>query len=603
MVATQHAQPSTDAAPTPALKTGRDSFLARLQESIRHSDNRLRPFRQAAKHGIREFCGPYYGTDPDAIKTMDRRPLATIHSFVTIISPALEHARIVPRFTTRYPGLHQPAFYLGLALEADLAEIQAERTFAELIARSMFGPAISKLTLQRGPIADGPDQEQEDDKTRTDWRQDTNRLWWGTISLDDYILDPVCRRRQGAAFEGDRYAINAEDARDHGYNAKVLDLMDARRTLRHGTDDKTRSLTDVQRVADELYPHLEFADIYLKREGVIVTIPADGTDSVDPLDEVEYDGPEGGPYDMLGYEWPPDNPFPIPPVYNQLDLHAVQNELARKAKDQARRAKIILGYQAANPRDAENIKNAPDGGTAPMADTANAKEFKFGGLDPEMVTAINAFQDWQKGNGPNTDILGGQNADQETLGQSEMMLARASARLDRMRGQAQQFLIRIVKRAAWYIWTGPPEPRHVEFRLSGLPEPIPLSWTFDEQTEELVRLNCQVALSAQGLDTPEQQYARTLQLVKDVALPLATYAAAQGVHLDVHTLMSDLAQKAGVTDAWRWFRRMQVDPLMGQGEPQSQQGDQTTNISVGGSGGKAPRGRPTPKPTSGDATK
>ena len=572
-------------APTPTVSTDRTKFAVKLFHSMRASDLRLAPFRKRRVAFIKAFAGPYYGTvgPPKA-----EQPLNSIFSFVRSIKPALKMLNIRADGSSDIPVMRRAAKLVGLATTRELAAMRAAQTYGEVLMDSFFGPGLTKIGIARGPVAGTPDFP--------DRRQDPDRVFWRRISPDDWILDPRCRRREEALLEGDKYVICRDDARAHGYARDILDKLDELRTKKLA-DGKARSLSGPGGTDDDpLYIEYQFADVWLPREDVVVTMPAeDGAESFGFLDEVEWDGPEGGPYDMLTIgELPPDNPLPVTPVEQILDLHEAQNVLARKVKEQAEAAKSNWGYGVQNEADAKRLSSAATHTMVPMLDPKAIQEFTFPGPSRELLDAIAIYQQWSNRNGPNVDLIGGQEAKSGTLGQDQMLFAQAGQILDDMKASAQTFLEGVVRRVAWYVW-GRDKAVEVMVELAG--EELPLTWGVGERPDkdlgDFLDLAFEVSVYTMGLDSPQQQYKRTIDLISQVIVPLMPQAMAQGSYVDLGGLVKGLGEKGNIRDTDDWFKNGQPAGLMATQQTPAVQGGggDTTNISTG-----AIRGRPATQP-------
>jgi len=580
-------QPEAFVAPTPTVKTARSAFATKLFHSVTASDKRLKPFQTRSVEYLRAFAGPYHNTSG---VVRQAQPLNSVYSFVRAIKPALKMLTISADGSSTIPQMRRAAELVGLATTRELAAMHAAQTYSEVMFASFFGPALTKIGIARGPVAGTPDFR--------DWRQDPDRVFWRPVSFYDWILDPRCRRREEAQMEGDKYVICREDAIAHGYNKDILLKVDElmMNRLANGT---ARGLSSPGGTDDNpLYTEYRFADIWLSRENTVVTIAIDdGTESFGFLDEVDWDGPEGGPYDMMTIgELPPDNPIPVTPVEQIMDMHEAQNVLMRKAKEQGEAEKTIWVHGLQAGEDAKKVAAAATHTIVGVGDPNSIKELKFPGPSRELLATIDYYQHQSNKNGPNVDVAGGQEADADTLGQQQMLFAQTGEVIDDMKAAGQEFLEGAVRRVAWYIW-GRDTSMPVMLKIAG--EEFPLTWGPEEKPPEdlgdFLDLTFKVSVYQMGLDSPKQQYARTNTLIKDVIVPLMPQAMAQGVFVDLAKLIASQAKKANIDDTEEWIT---VGEPVGAGANQQTParpggGQETTNISQGGVSGR-PASQPKP---------
>lgn len=583
-------KPETYEAPKPTVRTDRTMFAAKLFHSVAASDKRLRPFQTRRVQYLKAFNGPYYNTSGVVAQ---EQPLNSVYQFVRAIKPALRMMGINATGASTIPQMRRAAELVGLATTRELAAMHAAQTYAEVMFAAFFGPGLTKIGIARGPVAGTPDFR--------DWRQDPGRVFWRPISFDDWILDPRCRRREEAQMEGDKYVICRDDARANGYKADVLDKLDELMTKKLA-EGATRGMSGPGGTDDDpLYVEYRFADVWLSRENVVVTISVDvGSESFGFLDEVDWDGPEGGPYDMLTLgELPMDNPLPVTPVEQIMDLHEAQNVLARKAKDQSEAEKTIWTYGLQSEADAKRAGDSPTHKLVGMVDPHAIDQLSFPGASRELLDTIIIYQQWANRNGPNVDLIGGQKAQSGTLGQDQMLFAQSGAVIDDMKAAAQEFLEGCVRRVAWYVW-GRETSMPVMLKMAG--EEFPLTWGPEERPAEnlgdFLDLTFKVSVYQMGLDSPKQQYERTNDLIKNVVVPLMPQSMAQGVYVDMAKLIASQAKKANIDDTEEWLKAgvpagagVQQQTPNGQGE-----GGNTTNISQGGMSGR-PAMQPRPQTT------
>ncbi|HUX02967.1 MAG TPA: hypothetical protein VMY35_18565 [Phycisphaerae bacterium] len=561
------------AAPTPDVRTTRSSFAGKLAQQMDDSRKRLAPFQRTRREANERFAGSRYGIQPSQTPRLSR-PLATIKGLVTILVPHIDVSILECEFEAKDPDQQLAMSLLAAATTDALAEMGADETVSQLLQDAMFGPAISKIDWSAVPPARADYR---------DWRRDTGLPFWARLSFDNYLLDPRCRDRRAAAWEGDEYPIYDDDAEAGGYSMTLLRASgsadDQRR--RDGADD----LSDPARGGghDPLYPEHLVADVYLYRENVVVSLPARGQAGTKFVREIEFDGPEGGPYGMFGFDYPLDNPIPTSVVEDFLDLDETQNAVVRKVQRDAEGAKTVHGYQQTAARDADALRLAPHGEFVPMADPKNVVQYVVEGARREDMETMEFLREWANRNGPNPDIMGGLAADSPTLGQDQLKASGAATRLDAMRRKAMKHLGDRVKAVAWHVWrTQADAMRMVNLRLGPGRESFAVPWRPEDRRGDLPMGRYELAFHPVGL-SPQQQYAATVGLLRDILIPLAPMMQAQGLAIDVEALTSTLSRHGNLPSMREWFRRIVPMPSpMGMATGQGGQPAQRTSINLGG---------------------
>ncbi len=535
----------------PAIKTSKNSSAVKLARACLASDKRLESYRKHNLELIKQYCGPYYATtDPTAKIT--REPLNTIYTIVSILLPNLVGSRVSSRIVARRPDLKPFASLYRLALDHTLDQIDYAGTLLDVATAAFFGPGITKTILDVRPLNNAPDFP--------NWLQDAGFPYVGQVLLGDYVIDSYALKREAAAFEGNKYRIEVGDAYGGDFDRKVLDrLTTAYYTETH--QDKPAGLSTENSGQDSYLDYFEFIDVYVPREKAILTIAGSKAEDAEYLKEVAHKGPEGGPYNMLGYSYPDGNALPIPPVSMFYDLHLLVNALARKMGNQADRSKTILAYLLGNEDDGKTIGDASDGDIVGLRAPDQAKELSTGGVDPKFYQTVGFVRDLLNWVASNPDSLGGLQANAKTLGQDQLKLAQASARLAHMQALAQKFNKSVLRKVAWYLWTDP-QTRLDLLQPLGQGLEIPRNWSPEVRKGEFPDYDIDVEPYVVSSENPLEQYRRMTELAERIIVPLADKAAAQGKQLDVAAMVQSFAEKLDIDDdISEWF--VEAQPIVG----------------------------------------
>ena len=601
----------------PYLKTDREGFLARLSMGIANSRERMAPFHRQRVAAIRQWCGPRYGdqsdwpTDSPVVK-----PLATLFSYFSIVMPALSAHRLFVRGVGAFGWFDDLALRLAALTQRRIDELDAAtNTLEPVIADVVFGGwGVSKIGIEAGE-PNGPECE--------DWIRDPGEPYWSRVSPERFHFDPHCTDIRAAQWMGDEYYLGPyELGRRYGDEA-LARMMDSHARIQVESDESAAISQESGGPQQPLYPMFRLAEVWLPRENAIVTIPADSDNwSDEPLEERQYRGPEGGLYDMLAFERPPDNPLGVSVIGQLMDMDSLINEVMSKVAWRVAHRKDITVVNPGNTKTGFAVRDASDGEV--IEGDANAvKGVKMGGADAADWTAISQIQSLQNYYAGNPEVIGGMAADAETLGQDQLKYHSATTKLGRWANKALAYANRNVRRIAWYLATRPMVVNDGEIpqdvldaaaRASGVrsgPVPIAISlpdggdpvmseWRpIDAADAEANFLDMNITIDTHAASdlTPEQQYQATRELVSEVAMPMAPILAAQGIQIDIKALVSELASYRNLRNTHRWFKSAQPVQTPGMA---SQPAGETTQISLGGPR-RASRAQPPqmePEPTS-----
>lgn len=496
----------------------------RLAEAVRAADDRMRPFRRNRLLFLKQYAGPYYSTGSDAATAAiaGPQPLNMVYSLVSVVLPHLvSHS---PRAMIRTPAarLRGQAEVFALAWNHLAREIDLGRSLRTVATDALFGAGVMKVGLAPGADVeglDGPDG----------YLHDAGQPFADAVDLDDYLIDPAARTREHAAFEGNRYRLPREYVLESGlYDRALAESLTARHVevgRRRASDisggDRDGGSTE----------YVELTDLWLPSENVVVTLGGDTNGPHGFLREVEWYGPERGPYEMLGFHWVPDNAMPVPLVGLIFDLHVMINKIARKLGRQADRQKDLVLFDERVSEEAEKIRDAHDGEMIGVQNVDRYAQVSFGGASDNGYEHLEFLFEQFRRIGGNTDLLGGLKPQSETLGQDEMLFANASARIEDMRLQVQEFTRRIGEKLAWYLWYDP----LIELPLtkrSSAGEEVPVTFSARQREGEFLDYFFDIAPYSMTPDTPTRRFRRTLEWIERVILPTAQLAEQSGQKLD-----------------------------------------------------------------------
>lgn len=429
-----------------------------------------------------------------------------------------------------------------LALEYVLNEIRfAQNTLRPLVINSLFSMGITKTGICKSDI----------ELEVGGYWHDTYQPYCDNIDFEDYIGDVAARRREEMDFEGHRYRVDFDFVRECGLFKNIDGLKPLNNLYSADTKPEMIAKKDARGWEyRDIHPKTELIDLWIPKENIIVTIPPRGQ-GTKILRTVEYEGPEGGPYDILGYRYFPDSIVPIPPVWTWLDLNNVINKLVARMRTQAERQKDIVVYGLGAAEDAERIRTAKDGDVVGIRNTDEIKPVSFGGPNESLYPFVQYLEQQYSITGGNLYIIGGRQSQAETLGQEQMLQANASKQLEDMVERVQQVTKNIIQKIAWYVWSDPAIQIPVIKEAGGIK--IEEIYSKDAQEGDFLDYNFDIEPYSLQKLSPEMRYQRLLQLVSQIVLPTAQMSAAQGNMLNVDGLLEEFVRFLDVRNKDSWY--------------------------------------------------
>ena len=487
------------------------TYITRLRAMVEESDKRLDDFRKARKRFVKEYSGSHYAAGRKVV-------LNLVWQQVRAILPSLLYKRQVRAMVkTRNKLADMEAVALGLALDELFLQIEFLGTLRRACTDAMFGLAVVKTGMCMMPGSGG-------------YLHDQMQPFADCVDLDDYVIDTEARVREEAVYEGNGYFLPAEFAQQSGiFDAKALASI----TPYEGEDEGKRTDSVSKKPnsrSKELAPRYRFIDLWLPQENALLTLPGDRSAPDVVLREAQYQGPETGPYDMLGFHWVPGSVLPVSPVALMYDLHEAVNIQARKIVNEANAHKKVLIYDAADAEDADRLRVASDGSFQAVRNVDRMKEMEIGAPAKDRYqTAAWLLQQFETAGG-NPSLQAGIETKQPTLGQTQALMQNSQAWLGDMQAQVHEFAAAVAGKLAWYIWTAAKQQSFTKDE-AGLPTQ---EYALDPQgaVGNFADFRIELDLYSSLADSPQARYQRFMEYLALVA-PLAPYAMQQGALLDV----------------------------------------------------------------------
>ena len=524
-------------------KTGGRPQAQSLSRAVDQSEKFLEVHRGQRRLFIRQYAGSQYGNTDAAF----RDPMNLLYSLVSTLVPALA---VDPRATVgTVAGNLAFAETFRLAIDDEADRITLAKTFKDVITDSLFGLGIIKTGLKAAPgFADEGNLE-----------VDAGTLFSERVSFGNYIIDMASTTRAQAQFEGDRYSVTEEYARDTGmFDEDVLQQLIAasneqRQRAISGYGGYASGTDWAQGVGydDEFIRRLFLVDLFLPTEQKVVTIPGDVLyGHLGYLNEIDWDGDPSGPYDTIGFSPVPDRILPTPVIGIIYDLYTLLNKIARKIGRQADRQKDVGVYQKGQEGDGDAVRESNDGDMLGLDMPESVKTISFGGANEEGYKTVAWVQDFINRIAGNPDLIGGIGKDAPTLGQDQLSLQNANARIDDWRQTALNTSSSVLRKIAGYIWTDKDTRRKLELKIGEFKFPREFGTTREGEFEDY-RIN--IDATHRPPMSPDQRYLRTQRWITEILIPLAESAASQGMALDVDKVAKITAAQLGIEDADSMF--------------------------------------------------
>lgn len=517
---------------------------SRLRRAFEFSRDKMTPFRQRRYQAIRAYAGGNYG-DGAGEKA---HPVNLLAMAIGIYRRNLAARRPSVRVRAHAKERRGTAKKAEMMLNAILEEMRFEESLSRVVMDALFSVGVMKVGLTSS-------KESE----LQGILHDSGLPFADNIDLDDLVIDMRAKTWESVQFIGNRFIVPKEMALDSGlYDfGRSRDLISESRTPMYNEygDTKVESVsrsTDSPFEDTRMTPVLEMWEIYLPFEGKVCTFACDdqGVPMFDRcIREVEWDGPECGPYHILSLEDVPGQIMPVGPATSLVDLSEAMNRTMRKLVRQNDRAKTVGIVAAGAEDDGERIISASDGDMIRSDRPEATREIKFGGADQGTLAFALQLRDMFNYVGGNLDTIGGLAAVADTVGQERLINQSSSQKVQDMQARVTRFTGDVVKSIGLWAWYDPARTYMLTEDLgnTGIEVQIPLK-AKDRKESEFFDLEFSIQPSSLQETTSADRVQAMMNIMQNFLVPMAPTLQQQGVQIDVPAYIGHMANLTGVDE-------------------------------------------------------
>lgn len=503
---------------------------------------RMKHFRTARMKMMSQYVSRFYSRQ-NMGESADKRafPLNLMYQAVTTMVPNLVYNDPKARVSTNYMDYREYSSILELAINHLSNEIRLRDTLRMAITDAIFmcgwikdGIGVSGQTLD----LDGA-------------LHDVGQPYCDRVDPDDMTVDPMARTMEEVYFIGNRFRAPRSSLLDSGlFKKDVVEGLPSRWDYPSWPEVTRLSQNAVSQdwvEQEDLVEYVDLVEIYLPEQQAVVTLPYDPEGAGSKfLREVEYEGPETGPYHQLGFSWVPDNIMPVAPAMIWYDLHMMSNRIARKIARQAERQKSVLAYEASAWEDAADIVESNDGESVRVDDVDKIREITFGGAREDGY----AYLEWSKQQfseaAMNMDLISGNKSNEPTATQAELLQANSTVRLADMQNLVYDFTAKIMKDMMFFLHTDPLIELPLIKREQGLDRQV--AYTPEMREGDWLDYNVSVVPYSMGRQDPNVKVRRLVEYMGNVIPAIANAFQMLGPAFNIEAALELSGREMGITE-------------------------------------------------------
>jgi hypothetical protein len=449
---------------------------------------------------------------------------------------------------------------LEIALNLAIEDIRFDDTMRRWVLEAMFGMGIMKVGL-------APSNQKE----ILGFTHDPGQPFADVVDFEDFVFDITAKRWDQMQFCGNRYSLPYEAVEDlKMFKAKDIVRYERRTTNEQGDQKIANLVDDGGSYGEESYMDLvELWDIWLPYDGKVCTFQADpngGIENRAPLREVDWEGPESGPYHLLAFGDVPGQIMPLPPAALMIDLHELGNRVFRRLGRQADRQKTITLVASANQDDGKRITDSSDGDAIAVDRPEATKDVRFGGVDQASLAFFQQLRQLTSYFGGNLETLGGLNNATNTASQEQLVKSQATMRIADMQERATAAAGSVIKSIAWYMWSDPVRTYRVPKKIPGTDMTIQSEIKPEIRNGEFPDYAIEIVPFSMQSRTPSERLQTLMQVMQTYVAPMAPMLQQRGLVPDIEKFLKISAELSGTPEILDLVTKVQPEELM-QGPP------------------------------------
>jgi hypothetical protein len=515
----------------------------RLMEAVRQSDQYLKRFREIRSNLSKHLAGgTYLGRDNYIKGYRLEEPVNHLHLVASSLIPSLSIDQFVVDVSATSEDQRVIGSMFASRINTSLAEIDAATAVNRAMHDAMLMWGIVKTATG-------------DDGLFCDW-----------VSPNDYVIDQRARSHDPGeyAFEGHRFKMGFEEAMDSDlFSPTARKIIESLGPAAYGNNDDTERERREQSVAHEFRPQIEMIELYLPHKKQMVWLPSNFNTSsgleIEYVHQYAWEGPEEGPFDLLWFMKGNEDLVPYAPLATIFDLSRLLSSIQERIGKDADDRRDIIVADSPNAGDVDSLHRAKHGDIL-RSPGIKADVLTVGGISQDAFAASAYFAEQLNKLAGNPELMGGLSSQSETLGQDQMLMGAAGARVTKMRTDMMRMANSIAKKVAWYQWHDN-DGGTVPVSL-GVGHPVPVQWPGKDRRGAFDDYKLSISASAIGLKSRDEKLAALGQWINTFVLPFMEVAAANGSKPNIDLLTNLAGQWLGldaIEDLWLEGNPVMVD--------------------------------------------
>lgn len=506
----------------------------RLFHSIRSSYKGIEWARNLNRSLIDEFAGGGYGNNKNKFETVINMMNQTVDAYTMVL--VANRPRVM--ISTKNPALQPFSKKYELAINNLVQEINLDQTLRKWVMDAFFCVGVIKTHMaDSGQIS-----------IENDAYMDPGKPFASNISLDNFVYDLSASKYSQVKYAGDMYRIPFADLKDIAESPELIE--DAVPTSKYPMDSDRleRFSRGLEVDSDEYEPMIDLADIWVPRDGMIYTFivsrSAEFSLMGKPIASMKWEGPDTGPYELLGFGDVPENIMPTSPAAHLSVMSRLVNNLLRKQSKRAKAQKNVHLYEPGQAKSVTKVKSAGDDEfVEAISPTDSYHTVSVGGVDANTQSfMLNVMELFDKAAGNLTAMLG-LGAQSDTATQESLIHGAVNKKEANMQYRVVEGTTRIVRALGRMLWDDKFKVINSRFQIEGAEGyEVDMPWTPEDRQGDFSDYDFEIDMYSMPYSSPSQKMQTILGLITNFYAPLMPALEAQGGTLNMQEITKFFAE-------------------------------------------------------------
>jgi hypothetical protein len=510
----------------------------RLFRAVESSYKSLEPFRSLNRNLVEEYAGSGYGVANRArFETM----VNLMNQAVDAYTMALVANRPRVMIDTKRDEYRHFAKQYEIALNNYIQQIGLEYKLRQWVLDAFFCVGVIKVHMADSGMV----------QLAEDLLVDPGKPYASNISIDNWVFDSSATKVSEMKYAADMYRIPHEDLKSSIYDQAVASEIVP--TSKYPVDDDrlsriTRGL-DVDR--DEFEPMVDLADVWVARDKKIYTFPVKSLLTFGmygkPLAVMDWEGPELGPYHLLGFNDVPENIMPTSPASHLANLNRLINNLMRKQSKRARNQKNLHLYTPSGAKGAKEMQKAGDDSFVQVENVEEFRTVPVGALDANLGLLVEDLMGKYDRMAGNLQAMLGLGAQADTASQEQLIHSAVSKKVASMQYRVVDESVKLIRNLGYMLWNDKFMTIRGSRPIEGAPDyKVDMTWTPEDRQGEFSYYDLSIDMHSMPYQSPSAKYGLLIDLLTKVYAPMTNIFMQQGGNYNLQELTNILADLANL---------------------------------------------------------